>query len=54
VNARKRKNAVKNANKKKVIGAITISHLDTTRTIFLKKLDPLLHVSILHAINLVT
>jgi hypothetical protein len=54
VNARKRKNAVKNATKKKIIGKIAFSLLDTTKTIFLEKLDLLLHVSILPAINLVT
>jgi hypothetical protein len=54
VNARKRKNVVKNATKKKVIGAIAINLLDTTKTIFLEKLDLLLHLLIPRAINLVT
>jgi len=54
VNARKRKNAVKNSTKKKVIGAIAFSLLDTTKTIFLVKLDLLLHLLIPPVINLVT
>jgi hypothetical protein len=36
VDARQKKNAVKNANKKKVIGVITINHSDTTNTVILE------------------
>jgi hypothetical protein len=51
VDARQRKNAVKNANKKKVIGVITINHSDTINTVILEWWHQQLHVSILIVLN---
>jgi len=51
VDARQIKNAVKNANKKKVIGVITINHSDTTNTVILEWWHQQLHVSILLVLN---
>jgi len=51
VNARQRKNAVKNPTKKKALGEITFNHLDRIKIVFLEQTVRLLHVLILPAIN---